>query len=110
MGSHAPARRPSCLVCTRGRVYYRVIRLNRYPIYDSEDRFISNIQCRSVPISILTWSGCTNTAQIKPYRICLLGATGRKGRGILRILLMENYRDWALHVYVRLRAKHLSVF
>ncbi|GAB1191798.1 hypothetical protein APSETT444_000981 [Aspergillus pseudonomiae] len=48
--------------------------------------------------------------QMKPGQICLLGATGRTGRGILQILLTENYRDWALHVYVRSRAKLLSFF
>ncbi|OGM40087.1 hypothetical protein ABOM_011406 [Aspergillus bombycis] len=49
-------------------------------------------------------------ARIKPGQICLLGATGRTGRGILQILLTENYSDWALHIYVRSRAKLLSFF
>ncbi|KAF7585245.1 hypothetical protein BBP40_011596, partial [Aspergillus hancockii] len=47
---------------------------------------------------------------VKPSRICIVGATGRTGRGVLQIFLSETYFDSELRIYVRSRAKLLSLF
>ncbi|KAI9927255.1 hypothetical protein MW887_003642 [Aspergillus wentii] len=42
--------------------------------------------------------------------ISLIGATGRTGRGVLQILLTEPYRSYDIRIYVRSKAKLLSIF